>query len=160
MKISAKDEYGLRILLRIAEANQPEGMSIPQLSEAEGLSASYVAKLTRLLRMKGFIQSTRGHKGGYILCRSASDITVNEVLKAIDGALFDASFCDRHGSINHFCTHNVDCSVRSLWRLLQKTLDNVLDKLTLSDLMDSDDLQHKIDDPAVKENQVEIAEIK
>jgi Rrf2 family iron-sulfur cluster assembly transcriptional regulator len=64
MKITAQDEYGIRILLRIARADAEEGMSIAQLSEAEGLSGSYVAKMTRALRLGGFISSTRGQKGG------------------------------------------------------------------------------------------------
>ncbi|NND08511.1 MAG: Rrf2 family transcriptional regulator [Saprospiraceae bacterium] len=136
MKISAKDEYGLRILLRLAKSDRKEGMSIPQLSVAEGLSESYVGKLTRDLRIKGFIQSTRGHKGGYVLCKKPSEITVNEILKALDGAMYDEAFCDRHSSkLGAFCVNSVDCSVRSLWRLVQHTLDDVLDKLTLQDLI-------------------------
>ncbi len=54
MKITAQEEYGLRILIRIASCRDAEGISIPRLSEAEGISKHYVAKLTRLLRMEGF----------------------------------------------------------------------------------------------------------
>ena len=61
MKITAQEEYGLRILIRIASCKDDEGMSIPQLSEAEGLSSHYVAKLTRVLRIGRFINSTPGH---------------------------------------------------------------------------------------------------
>ena len=68
MKITAQEEYGLRILIRIAR--NEKGMSIPQLSEAEGLSDHYVAKLTRLLRMEGFINSSPGYKGGYKISTS------------------------------------------------------------------------------------------
>ena len=64
MKITAQEEYGLRILLRSASCRDAEGMSIPQLSEAEGIGPHYVAKLTRILRMEGFINSTPGYKGG------------------------------------------------------------------------------------------------
>ena len=69
MKITAQEEFGLRILIRIARCADEEGMSIPQLSEAEGLSTHYVAKLTRILRINGFINSTPGYKGGYVLAR-------------------------------------------------------------------------------------------
>jgi len=61
----------LPILLRIAGCRDKEGMSIWQLSEAEGLSSHYGAKLTRLLRIQGFINSTAGYKGGYILAKPA-----------------------------------------------------------------------------------------
>ena len=63
MKITAQEEFGLRVLIRIASCETEDGMSIPQLSKAEGLSSHYVAKLTRTLRMAGFINSTPGYKG-------------------------------------------------------------------------------------------------
>ena len=85
MKISAQDEYGLRILLRIAKAHPEEGLSLSQIGELENISQAYAAKLTRSLRMAGFIQSMRGHKGGYILALPTSDIKVNHVLKAMGG---------------------------------------------------------------------------
>ena len=62
MKITAQEEYGLRILIRIAGCKDETGMSIPQLSEAEGLSIHYIAKLSRILRMEGFINSTPGDR--------------------------------------------------------------------------------------------------
>lgn len=135
MKISAKDEYGLRILLRIAKADPKEGLSIPQLSEAEGLSTAYVAKITRMLRLANFIKSNRGHKGGYVLARPAHEINVNSVLKAVDGPLFDQDFCGDHSGIQRFCINSVNCSVRSLWKMVQFTLDKLLDDIYLSDLM-------------------------
>jgi len=92
MKITSQEEYGLRLLIRIAGCNTREGMSIPQLSEAEGITDHYVAKLTRLLRIAGFINSTPGNKGGYVLSRPAQEIIINDVLKALGGALYDKGF--------------------------------------------------------------------
>jgi Rrf2 family iron-sulfur cluster assembly transcriptional regulator len=138
MKITAQEEYGLRLLLRIASCKDEEGMSIPQLSEAEGLTAPYVAKLARILRMKGFINSTPGNKGGYVLARSADDIVINHVLKALGGPLFDNAFCGSHSGNMKFCTNSVDCSSRSLWQMIQVTLDQLLDKVTLADLVNSE----------------------
>ncbi|MCH2082229.1 MAG: Rrf2 family transcriptional regulator [Saprospiraceae bacterium] len=138
MKISAQDEYGLRILLRLAENGNEEGLSIAQLSEVEGLSASYAAKLTRILRMAGLIQSTRGQKGGYILSKPADEISVKEVLYALDGTLYDPSFCDAHSGSVKFCTNSVDCSVRSLWKIVQISVDRVLEQVTLADLLSTE----------------------
>lgn len=136
MKITAQEEYGLRILIRIASCNDREGMSIPQLSEAEGLSSHYVAKLTRILRMEGFINSRPGNKGGYILALEPEMININKVLKALGGALFDkARFCGTHSGTQQLCTHSVDCSSRSLWQMIQYIVDNFLDKVTLYDLV-------------------------
>ena len=135
MKITAQEEYGLRLLIRIACCRDEAGMSIPQLSEAEGLTTPYVAKLTRLLRMEGFINSTPGYKGGYVLAKPANEININQVLKALGGSLFDARFCSSHAGTLKICTHSVDCSARSLWQLLQFSIDRVLDRITLHDLV-------------------------
>lgn len=135
MKITAQEEYGLRILIRIASCKEKEGMSIPQLSEAEGLSSHYVAKLTRILRIARFINSTPGNKGGYVLAAPANEIVINKVLKALGGALFDQRFCGTHSGSQKFCTNSVDCSSRSLWQMIQFIVDGFLDKVTLHDLV-------------------------
>ena len=138
MKISSQDEYGLRILLRIARADAELGLSIPQLSELEGMSEPYVGKLTRTLRLAGLVQSTRGHKGGYVLAKAVDQITINEALTALGGKLFDQEFCGSHAGVGKLCTNSVDCSVRSLWKMVQFTLDNLLEKVTLADLMSTE----------------------
>ena len=134
MKITAQEEYGLRVLIRIAGCRNKEGMSIPQLSEAEGLTSHYVAKLTRVLRMGGFINSTPGHKGGYVLAKPANEIGIKNVLIVLGGALFSKEFCAMHTGALKLCTNSVDCSARSLWQMIQFTVDQLLDKITLHDL--------------------------
>jgi Rrf2 family transcriptional regulator, iron-sulfur cluster assembly transcription factor len=138
MKINAIDEYGLRILIRLGKEDAPEGLSISQLSELEGLSQAYVAKLTRLLKSGGLIHSTRGHKGGYVLATDPQNITVSTILKVLGGSLFDASFCQGHSGVKKFCTNSVDCSVRSLWKMVQKNMDNLLNQVSLADLVSNE----------------------
>ena len=144
MKITAQEEYGLRILLRIARCNDSNGMSIPQLSEAEGLSPAYVAKLTRKLRLVGYINSTPGNKGGYVLAQPPNQVNMNQVLKTLGGPLFDKSFCGDYSGSLKFCTNSVDCSVRSLWTMIQFSVDQLLDKVTLSDLINSEEKSENI----------------
>ena len=146
MKITAQEEYGLRILIRIASCKDKDGISIPQLSEADGLSSHYVAKLTRILRMEGFINSTRGYKGGYVLAMPAEKIVINQVLKALGGPLFDNEFCGSHAGSLKLCTHSVDCSSRSLWQMIQFIVDQFLDKVTLHDLVNPEKESAKIFD--------------
>ncbi len=138
MKITAQDEYGLRILVRIAKCKGNLGLSIPQLSALEGLSQPNVSKLTRILRIEGLINSTKGHVGGYVLARPAADITVNDVLKALGGRLFDEEFCANHVGVLKLCTNSIDCSIRSLWSMVQSSIDALLDKVTLADLSNSE----------------------
>jgi Rrf2 family iron-sulfur cluster assembly transcriptional regulator len=138
MKITAQEEYGLRILIRIAGCREVTGMSIPQLSETEGLSSHYVAKLTRILRLKGFINSTPGYKGGYVLAKPAREIVIKHVLEALGGVMFDKQFCGLHAGSVKLCTNSVDCSARSLWKMIQFTVDQLLEKVTLHDLANTE----------------------
>ena len=139
MKFSAQEEYGLRCLLQIARLGPEGSMTIPDISRVEGMTQTHVAKLMMILRKSGFINSTRGHLGGYTLALPAEQIRISEVLEALGGKLYDDKFCGRHGGQNNICTHAVDCSVRSLWQVIQNSVDSVLDRITLADLMKEKD---------------------
>ena len=162
MKITAQEEYGLRILLRIARCNDEASMSIQALSTLEGLSPAYVAKLTRILRQAGYINSTPGNIGGYILAKSAKEININQVLKVLGGALFSNEFCNSFPGAMKLCTNSVDCSVRSLWQMIQFSVDQLLDKVSLKDLIGSEEksdnllttllLQHQYTPPQITDS--------
>ena len=156
MKITAQVEYGLRIMVRITRCKDEKGLSIRQLSEAEGLSANYVAKLTRILRMKGLINSTRGHMGGYILAKPAATITINSALKALGGSFFDKKFCESHSGILTLCTNSVDCSIRSLWSVIQISLDKLLDEVTLADMVKNEKDVSTVLENVIERNAAEI----
>jgi Rrf2 family iron-sulfur cluster assembly transcriptional regulator len=141
MKITAPEEYGLRVLIRIARYGGPEGLTIPQISQKEGLSHHYVAKLCRVLRMAGFIQSSRGKEGGYSLAVPAGEIMLNQVLTVLGGRLFTPGFCEEHPGLLDRCSHTTGCSVRSVWRQIQEAVDQVLDNLTLHDLLPSESIR-------------------
>jgi Rrf2 family protein len=119
-------------------------MSIPQLSEAEGLTQHYVAKLTRILRLAGFINSTPGYKGGYVLAKPTGEIVIKDVLGALGGALFDTKFRSSHSGTLKLCTNSVDCSARSLWHMIQFTVNQLLEKVTLYDLVSGEKESEKI----------------
>jgi Rrf2 family protein len=91
-------------------------------------------QLTRQLRLGGFLKSTPGQKGGYILSKPSSQININQVLKTLGGALFNTEFCATHIGALNLCTNSVDCSARSLWKIIQFSVDQVLDKMSLADL--------------------------
>ena len=135
MKFSTQEEYGLRLLLRIAKSDSPNGLTIPELSEVEGLSTANVAKILRALRLAGFIESARGQTGGYKLNQTADKILISDVLTALGGKLYESNFCDLHSGIENICTNSIDCSIRSVWKTIQNVLDGVLSKFTLQDLL-------------------------
>jgi Rrf2 family protein len=137
MKFSAQEEYGLRCLLQIARLPGGGSMTIPQISEIEGLTPTHVAKLLMILRKDGFVTATRGQQGGYTLARPATEIRVGDVLASLGGRLYDEEFCARYAGHMHICSHAVDCSVRSLWQVIQTAVDNVVNQLTLADLLET-----------------------
>ena len=135
MKLSSNEEYGIRCLLRIGVAGEKESLTIPEISEAEGVSPAYAAKILRILRKGGFIRSARGKAGGYTLARPAGEIVIGDVIAVLGGRFFEPEFCDHHSGQMPICANTVDCSVRSLWRTLQVVVDQVLQKTTLQDLL-------------------------
>jgi Rrf2 family protein len=137
LKFSAQEEYGLRCLLQIARLGVDGSMTIPEISKHEGLTPTHVAKLLMILRKEGFITSTRGQAGGYTLARKPEAIPVGDVLEALGGRLYDEEFCGKHAGQLSICTHAVDCSVRSLWQVIQESVDQVVKKLTVADLIKS-----------------------
>jgi Rrf2 family iron-sulfur cluster assembly transcriptional regulator len=138
MKLSSGEEYGLRCLLRVGREGIAGSVTISELSRAEGISEPNVAKMMRVLREGGFVKSTRGQSGGYALSRPAEQINVGQVLAALGGRLYEASFCDTHGGLGNPCAHMPDCSIRSVWRMLQNAVDQVLARITLKDLLVSE----------------------
>jgi Rrf2 family protein len=136
MKLSSQEEYGLRCLLHLARNECDASLTIPEISQAEGISHHNVGKLLRILRQAGFVESERGQHGGYILARAPEHIVVADVLNALGGRLFDPSFCDQHSGAEENCAHTLSaCSVRALWSRLQDAVDSVLRELTLRDLL-------------------------
>lgn len=139
MKFSAQEEYGLRCMLQIARSGNASSMTIPEISRVEGLSQTHVAKLLMILRKDGFITSTRGQAGGYTLARPAEEINVGQVLACLGGKLYDDEFCSKHAGQHSICQHAVDCSVKSLWQMIQGSVDHVLKDLTLADMISKGD---------------------
>jgi len=135
MKFSSQEEYGLRCLLCLAREREGGSLAIPAIGQAEGISTTYVAKLMRILRRGGFVESARGKIGGYTLSRPPDQIVVGEVLALLGGRLFEPEFCDDHAGDLEVCTNSTDCSLRSLWRAVQFVVDQVLRKTTIKDLL-------------------------
>src|SRR5262245_37645857 len=134
MKLSSHEEYGLRCLLQMAR--QPErSLTIAELARAEGISAPNAAKILRVLRKGGLVKATRGQAGGYLLARPSAEINLGEALAVLGGRLYDPRFCDKHTGMEASCFHLTDCSIRSVWRLVQGAVDQVLGRLSLKDLL-------------------------
>tara|TARA_Y100001934_G_C12269773_1_gene734291 strand:- start:276 stop:737 length:462 start_codon:yes stop_codon:yes gene_type:complete len=134
MKLSSQEEYGLRCLLHLARYEFGTSLTIPEISQGEGISHHNVGKMLRILRQGGFVESERGQHGGYVLARAPEHIVVADVLNALGGRLFDSNFCEQHSGAGENCAHTLS-AVRALWSRLQDAVDAVLQELTLRDLL-------------------------
>jgi Rrf2 family transcriptional regulator, iron-sulfur cluster assembly transcription factor len=139
MKLGANEEYGLRCLVRLAYVGEGGSLTIPEISQAEGVSPAYAAKILRILRKGGFVKAARGKEGGYTLARPPEAIVIGAVMDVLGGRLFESSFCQSHAGQAAICTRSVDCSVRSLWRAVQVAIDRVLSQATLRDLLQNEE---------------------
>ena len=134
MQLLAQEEYGLRCLLQVAGREGTKPLTIPEISQAEGLSAEYTGKLMRALRQSGLVVSTRGAGGGYLLSRPATEITPWDVIRGLGGSFFEDGFCETHPGKLRDCVHSPDCSIRSLWQRVESAVFDVLGSVTLADL--------------------------
>jgi Rrf2 family protein len=142
MKITSQEEYGLRCLLRLAQAGEGQALTIPEVAAAEGLSVPYVAKLLAVLRAAGLIDSVRGRSGGYHLADAPENIRLGPVMLALGEPLFtDPGYCQRHAGTetNGSCVHHGGCTLRALWLTLEQWMRRTLDQLTLADLLQAGD---------------------
>jgi Rrf2 family protein len=140
MKITAQEEYGLRCLLRLAQAGDRQSLTLPEIASGEGLSVPYAAKLLTVLRQAGLIESVRGRAGGYRLARPPEQIALGSLLLTLGEPLFDEpNYCQRHaapGTDN--CVHHGACTLRALWQMLEHWMRGTLNQVTLADLLQSE----------------------
>jgi Rrf2 family protein len=140
MKITAQEEYGLRCLLRLAQAARGQSLTLPEIAASEGLSVAYAAKLLTVLRQAGLIDSVRGRAGGYRLAMPPEQIALGSLLLTLGEPLYDeSSYCQRHaapGTDN--CVHHGGCTLRGLWQTLDHWMRGTLNQVTLADLLQSE----------------------
>jgi Rrf2 family protein len=140
MKITAQEEYGLRCLIRLAQADG-RSWTLPEVAAAEGLSVPYAAKLLGVLRQAGLIESVRGRAGGYKLAKQPASIGLGSLLLTLGEPLFDdPGYCQRHAGVatDGNCVHHGGCSLRGLWNTLERWIRSSLDQITLADLLQSE----------------------
>lgn len=134
MKISAQEEYGLRCLLQLATLPAGESLTLPQIAGREGISQANAGKLMWLLNKSGFVQATRGTKGGYSLARPAGEIRLNEVIKVLDADILN-KHCESYTGVLDSCVHKGDCGIRPVIVGLHEIVENALSQITLAQLV-------------------------
>lgn len=138
--ISRRASYGLRTMYRLAErAEESASTTIAWLAENEHLPRKYLEQILRDLKQAKLVDSRSGPNGGCRLARPAEEITVGDVVRALDGSI-SLSHCLEEGHIQEHadcpgCWGVTSCSMREVWMKLQGAIDSVLDSVTIKDLL-------------------------
>lgn len=135
MKISAQEEYGLRCLLQLARSPQGQVMTVKEIAQKEALSGAYVEKLLRMLAKAGLVHSLRGIKGGYVLNRPASHVTLGEVVRALGQVPSTDHICHQFTGTQVECVHFSNCGIRSVWSGLTTYIQSFLEQTTLDAML-------------------------
>ena len=134
MRVTTWAEYGLIVSLHLARRVGDGPVAARDMAEKEKLPADYVEQILLRLRRAGLVGSVRGARGGYLLARSPEDITVRDVVDASELGTFEVN-CECHRVAGTRCSSEAACSIRPVWQLLQKRIDESLGSIRLGDLL-------------------------
>lgn len=133
MKISTKGRYALRLMLDLAINNTGEFIPLKNVSERQNISVKYLEQIITTLVKVGFVKGLRGSKGGYKIAKKPEDYTVGMILRLTEGSLAPVACLD--DDVNT-CERCDDCITLELWRDLYNAINNVVDNVTLADLIE------------------------
>jgi Rrf2 family cysteine metabolism transcriptional repressor len=140
MIFTTKAEYGVRLLIQLGRHGNGHPVSLKAISEAENLPLAYCERIAALLKKGGLVTSTRGAHGGYVLARPAEDITMDQAVLALEGAIapMDCFLDDHDGRVQ--CSHLGEaagtCSTKLLWTRVQMGVIRSLQRTTLAELVE------------------------
>jgi len=134
MKLSTRSRYGTRLMLDLASRYEEGPVQIGEISKREDISVKYLEQLIIPLKKSGFVKSLRGPKGGHMLARNPRDITMGEVVRALEGGI-DLTVCIEKPDE---CTRSSRCAARGLWEETTKVMYEKLDSVSLMELVEGD----------------------
>jgi Rrf2 family protein len=137
VRITTWAEYGLICALHLAKRVSEGPVTGRDLADRERLPGDYVEQILLRLRRAGVVRSTRGAHGGYVLARPANEVSIRDVIAASELATFDLH-CVSHPVEEGRCSESHSCSIRPVWVLLQHKIDDVLESVHLSDLLEEE----------------------
>lgn len=136
MRLSSRGEYGVRAMIHLA-LNYNEGfIPLSRIAAVEDISQQYLEQIFANLRRGGLICSNRGVKGGYALASHPQAIYVGDIIRALDGPITPVNcVSDTQTEDDCRCGRTDDCLARSLWMKLRDHINQLLDGITLQDML-------------------------
>ena len=134
MRITTKGRYGLRALIDLAQYSEIEPVSISSIATRQGISERYLEQLMTLLKKAELIKSIRGAGGGYVLAKDINEISVGDVLRALEGSLEPvecAAFSEGES-----CEAAGGCVTKYVWQRINESITRTVDEISLKQLVD------------------------
>ncbi len=132
MKLSTRTRYGLRAIIQLAVNSGTAPLQTKAIAGSQDISVKYLEQLMTMLRSAGFVRSIRGAKGGYLLAKSANQIKISDVFDCLEGHVTTVECVED----KDFCERAADCVARQVWAQVQQAITNVLQSITLQDLVE------------------------
>ena len=131
MRLSTKSRYGTRAVIDVAQHDQNGPVTLNDISARQEISKKYLGQIINQLLAADVLESIRGPRGGYVLGRSAKQIRLGEIIRALDGSLAPVRCVDKP----KICSRNKKCVTREVWTQVKESVESVIDKITVADLV-------------------------
>ena len=131
MRLSTRSRYGTRLMLQLALNYNMGNTLLKDIAKEEDISEKYLSQLVILLKANGLINSSRGAHGGYRLAKPPSLITIEDIVKTLEGNLSPVE-CVKNPSV---CRRVSACVARDVWEILDEKISDTLNSITLKDLI-------------------------
>ncbi|MGV6818110.1 MAG: Fe-S cluster assembly transcription factor [Thiotrichales bacterium] len=136
MRLSTKGRYAVTAMMDLAIHDREGPVTLADISNAQGISLSYLEQLFAKLRKKGLVEGVRGPGGGYRLAKMPAQITVAQIITAVDENV-DVMRCKGEGN----CQNGERCLTHELWDELSERLHSFLDGITLDQFIDRPEIK-------------------
>ena len=133
MKVSTRGDYASRALLSLALHREVGPTSVRDIAERTGLPQPYLEQILLALKGAGLVRSKRGVGGGYVLAREPEEITLGQIVSAVDGPIVAGDFGQPHQ--NGACDHEGQCVLLAVWADVGDSMRRYLDSFTLADMV-------------------------
>lgn len=133
MRYTTKTEYALVSMIYMAKEYGQRWVTIKELAQQEKYPVPYLEKIVQSLRQNHLVLSHQGVQGGYGLAKPPAEISLKNIIEAIEGSTFEV-FCNPETREEIVCNHICLCGVKPIWKKTKEVLDQLYSSITLDDL--------------------------